>query len=199
MAGKKGLDLVCLVDPRCPASVVGNVTRLQQIILNLLSNSTKFTAKGKVVLTVTAQPLSIVLPPSDGPFYQQFLASSFHAAGSPILPASTIASKVTADLNGSSPVTPVTSLAMSHQSGRDSISGFSPAISGHALGVGGTHTRPALAARTPVADAAVPALPPLPPLAESSPSQDSRIKPIDLAAPAQRNRDDAIQAVLRDP
>ena len=37
MAGKKGLDLSYLVDPNCPAILNGDVTRLQQIILNLLS------------------------------------------------------------------------------------------------------------------------------------------------------------------
>ena len=37
MAGKKGLDLTYLVDPHCPAVLSGDVTRLQQIILNLLS------------------------------------------------------------------------------------------------------------------------------------------------------------------
>ena len=42
MAGKKGLDLSYLVDPNCPALLIGDVTRLQQIILNLLSNAGQY-------------------------------------------------------------------------------------------------------------------------------------------------------------
>src|SRR5205085_12544794 len=39
-----------------PAAIKGDVTRLRQVILNLLSNSVKFTEKGEVVLTVISEP-----------------------------------------------------------------------------------------------------------------------------------------------
>jgi PAS domain S-box-containing protein len=53
-AADKSLDLAYLIDPRTPASIVGDVTRLRQILLNLLNNAVKFTSQGEVVLRVDA-------------------------------------------------------------------------------------------------------------------------------------------------
>ncbi|MBI5691826.1 MAG: response regulator [Verrucomicrobia bacterium] len=55
-AVEKGLDLVVLVDPEMPAVVVGDVTRLRQVVVNLVANAVKFTAKGEVVVAVHATP-----------------------------------------------------------------------------------------------------------------------------------------------
>jgi PAS domain S-box-containing protein len=56
-AAGKSLDLAYLIDPRTPASIVGDYTRLRQILLNLLNNAVKFTERGEVVLRVDAAPL----------------------------------------------------------------------------------------------------------------------------------------------
>jgi PAS domain S-box-containing protein len=54
-AAEKGLDVACLVDPQAPAAILGDATRLRQILVNLLTNAVKFTEQGDVVLTVGSQ------------------------------------------------------------------------------------------------------------------------------------------------
>lgn len=51
-AQEKSLSLQCSVDPDVPAGLRGDQNRLRQVILNLLSNSIKFTAQGSVQLHV---------------------------------------------------------------------------------------------------------------------------------------------------
>jgi two-component system, sensor histidine kinase and response regulator len=51
-ARDKGLELTCLVKPDVQARLIGDPTRVRQILLNLLSNSVKFTEQGKVFLEV---------------------------------------------------------------------------------------------------------------------------------------------------
>ena len=46
----KGLSLALEVDPRCGCVLVGDDTRIRQIVLNLLSNAVKFTSAGGIVL-----------------------------------------------------------------------------------------------------------------------------------------------------
>ena len=52
-AKEKGLDLVCEVAPNVPNDLVGDPTRLRQVLLNLLGNAIKFTESGEVALRVT--------------------------------------------------------------------------------------------------------------------------------------------------
>ena len=56
-AAEKGIELACFIEPSVPNSVMGDVTRLRQILVNLLGNAIKFTARGEVVLSVAASPL----------------------------------------------------------------------------------------------------------------------------------------------
>ncbi len=55
-ASEKGLELAVDIDPSVPRWIMGDVTRLRQILVNLVSNAVKFTSEGEVVLTV--QPTS---------------------------------------------------------------------------------------------------------------------------------------------
>jgi len=57
-AVEKGLDLAYVLENDVPSAILGDVTRLRQILLNLLSNSVKFTEKGEVVVNVSRVPVS---------------------------------------------------------------------------------------------------------------------------------------------
>jgi len=55
-AAEKAIDLVYWIDADVPAAIVGDITRLRQVIVNLLGNAVKFTERGEVALTVAAGP-----------------------------------------------------------------------------------------------------------------------------------------------
>jgi signal transduction histidine kinase len=50
----KGLDLVYQIAPQVPIAVIGDLSRIRQILVNLLANAVKFTDVGEVQALVTA-------------------------------------------------------------------------------------------------------------------------------------------------
>jgi PAS domain S-box-containing protein len=53
-AQEKGLVMVCEIAPDVPNDLVGDPTRLRQVLLNLLGNAVKFTQSGEVTLRVAS-------------------------------------------------------------------------------------------------------------------------------------------------
>ncbi|MDP3671334.1 MAG: response regulator [Telluria sp.] len=53
-ASEKNINLAYFIDDSVPAALVGDVTRLRQVLVNLLSNSIKFTHHGEVLVSVAA-------------------------------------------------------------------------------------------------------------------------------------------------
>jgi len=51
-ASQKGLELLCWIEPDVPSVILSDRTRLQQILLNLVTNAVKFTGSGEVVVRV---------------------------------------------------------------------------------------------------------------------------------------------------
>jgi CheY-like chemotaxis protein len=49
---EKNLELIKVINKQIPGKLIGDSTRLHQILLNLLSNAVKFTTKGRIALEV---------------------------------------------------------------------------------------------------------------------------------------------------
>lgn len=68
VARGKGLSLVCDLPGGLPTPVLGDPTRLRQVVLNLLNNAVKFTREGTVALRVTCvtlEPLRLQIEVED--------------------------------------------------------------------------------------------------------------------------------------
>ncbi len=51
-ANEKGLDLLYQIDPDVPAEIIGDITRIRQILVNLVSNGIKFTPNGEILVSI---------------------------------------------------------------------------------------------------------------------------------------------------
>jgi PAS domain S-box-containing protein len=74
VAADKKLVVTYRFEPETPRYIIGDVTRLRQILVNLVSNAIKFTPQGEVVLAVSAEEI-LTSPAEDGanasdPHYQ---------------------------------------------------------------------------------------------------------------------------------
>lgn len=54
---EKKIELLYFVDPQVPPAIMGDITRLKQILVNLIGNAIKFTDKGEVYVEVRSQEL----------------------------------------------------------------------------------------------------------------------------------------------
>ena len=66
-AAEKGLDLACVMEDDLPTAIVGDLTRLRQVLINLLTNAVKFTEHGEVVVTVSHAPVTAEAPTLGAP------------------------------------------------------------------------------------------------------------------------------------
>ena len=62
LASGKKLDLIYWIDPLVPTAFLGDITRLRQVLVNLLSNGVKFTEAGEIFISCSMKP---ALPGSD--------------------------------------------------------------------------------------------------------------------------------------
>ncbi len=56
IAIRKGLEVSYDIEPATPETAVGDVSRLRQVLLNLLNNAVKFTDEGEIVVTAATEP-----------------------------------------------------------------------------------------------------------------------------------------------
>jgi PAS domain S-box-containing protein len=56
-ATMKGLEIAYSLEPGLPGHVIGDVTRVRQVLFNLIGNAVKFTDKGEIVVSVESEKL----------------------------------------------------------------------------------------------------------------------------------------------
>jgi PAS domain S-box-containing protein len=57
-ATEKNIEIAMWVDPQVPNVIYGDITRLRQILVNLLGNAVKFTPQGEIIISATARQIA---------------------------------------------------------------------------------------------------------------------------------------------
>jgi signal transduction histidine kinase/ActR/RegA family two-component response regulator len=57
-ADQKGLKLICDIADNVPEHVLGDTTRLRQVLINLVGNAIKFTSQGEIVVSLDVEALT---------------------------------------------------------------------------------------------------------------------------------------------
>ncbi|MBI5031465.1 MAG: response regulator [Chloroflexi bacterium] len=81
----KQLELSYFIDDKTPAALLGDSTRVRQILINLLGNALKFTKQGEVAVSVTAAVLdaNTLTPNTASPIYEFHFAVRDTGVGIP--------------------------------------------------------------------------------------------------------------------
>ncbi|MBI5840373.1 MAG: PAS domain S-box protein [Chloroflexi bacterium] len=58
-AAEKGVEMAYILQEKIPNRLLGDVTRLRQVLVNLFGNAVKFTEKGEIVLTVSCKEIAV--------------------------------------------------------------------------------------------------------------------------------------------
>ncbi len=71
-AHEKSIELICDIAPNVPDAIVGDPTRLRQIVLNLAGNAIKFTETGEVTVSVKIADCGLRIADSPSPVRKTF-------------------------------------------------------------------------------------------------------------------------------